>query len=179
MKLFEAVLTGFLIFTGIYEPEAAQPKTESDLLLYAQSKMKINDYVDMIRAVEIGNKYYPHIEKEIVLSLGFIESDFNKYAHNINTNGTEDFGLYQQNSRYYPERFKIAKTILDKEKIYRSDYNNPYDIYLNTLACYIYLDWCFKQKQSRTEGIKKYNGMGIQTEIYLKKFLDVYFFKAV
>ena len=178
MKLFEAVLTGFLIFTGVYEPETTPPKTESDLLLYAQSKMKINDYVDMIRAIEIGNKYYPHIEKEIVLSIIYIESDFSKYGFNINENGTVDCGLSGQNSKYYFDRFKTAKIILDKEKIYRPDYNNPYDIYLNTLACYIHLDWCFKQKQSRTEGIKKYNGAGAQTEAYLKKFLDVYFFMA-
>lgn len=178
MKLFEVILTSFLIFTGIYEPETTQPKTESDLLLYAQSKMKINDYVEMLRALEIGERYFG-IEQEIVLSVLFIESEFKVYAHNTNDNGTEDYGLSQQNSKYYAERFQAVKRILDKEKIFRSDYNNPYDIYLNVLSCYYYLDVCFKLKQSKTKGIKKYNGVGYQTEIYLKKFLDVYFFKAV
>ena len=180
MKLFEAILTGALLLADLYNPVPADvPKAESDLLQYAQSKMKINDYVDMLRAIEVGSKYFPHIEPEIVLSVFYIESHFDKYALNTNTNETEDYGLSQQNSKYYKDRFKTAKIILDKEKLFRSDWNNPYDIYLNVLACYIHLDWCFKQKQSKTEGIKKYNGMGIQTEIYLKKFLDVYYFMAV
>ena len=152
MKLLLSALT--LFFLSANYPQSVVKK-ESDLLIYAQSKMSINNYVDMMRALEIGERYF-NTEKDIVLSVIFIESDFNVWAYNEVTN---DYGLSQQNGKYILDRYLTVKKILDKEKI-ECNVNHRFDIYLNVLACYYYLDHCIELKGTKSKGIKKYNGTG-------------------
>lgn len=167
MKLLISLITLFLISASF--PQEVKEK-ENNLLTYAQSKMSINNYVDMMRALEIGERYF-NTEKDIVLTVIFIESDFNVWAYNEVTN---DYGLSQQNGKYILDRYTAVKKILDKEKI-ECNINHRFDIYLNVLACYYYLDHCIELKGSKSQGIKKYNGTGKRAEAYLNKFLGVYY----
>ena len=76
MKLLISLITLFLISASF--PQEIKEK-ENSLLTYAQTKMSINNYVDMMRALEIGERYF-NTEKDIVLAVIFIESDFNVWA---------------------------------------------------------------------------------------------------
>ena len=167
MKLFITLLT--ILFISANYPQEVKQK-ESNLLVYAQSKMNIVDYVCMMRAIEIGEKYY-NVNRDIVLAVIFIESDFKVNAVNRKT---KDYGLSQQNDKYYLARYKHVSMILDAEKI-SYDINNKYDIYLNVLSCFYYLDHCINLKDSKSQGVKKYNGTGKRAEAYLNKFLEVYY----
>ena len=167
MKLLLLLLTLFFISASF--PQEVKEK-ENSLLTYAQTKMSINNYVDMVRALEIGERYF-NTEKDIVLTVIFIESDFNVFAHNEVTN---DYGLSQQNGKYILDRYETVKKILDKEKI-ECNVNHRFDIYLNVLACYYYLDHCIELKGTKSKGIKKYNGAGKDAEKYMYKVIDTYF----
>ena len=163
------ILLSLLMVSAKVPAEPIQEK-ESDLLIYAQNKMSLNNYVDMMRAIEIGERYFK-VDRDIVLSIIYIESDFNVWAHNEETN---DYGLSQQNGKYILDRYILVKKILDKEKI-ECNVNHRFDIYLNVLSCFYYLDFCINQKGSITKGIKKYNGTGKRAEAYLNKFLGAYY----
>lgn len=167
MKLLISLLT--ILFISANYPQDVKQK-ESDLLIYAQSKMCIDDYVDMMRAIEIGEKYY-NVDRDIVLAVIFIESDFKVNAVNRKT---KDYGLSQQNDKYHLARYKLVSKILDAEKI-RYNIDNKYDIYLNVLSCFYYLDHCINLKGSKSLGVKKYNGAGKRADAYLNKFLGVYY----
>lgn len=167
MKLLLLLLTLFFISASF--PQEVKEK-ENSLLTYAQSKMSINNYVDMVRALEIGERYF-NTDKDIVLAVLFIESDFNVWAYNKETN---DYGLSQQNGKYILDRYLTVKKILDKEKI-ECNVNHRFDIYLNVLACYYYLDHCIELKGTKSKGIKKYNGTGKDAEKYMYKVIDIYF----
>lgn len=167
MKLLIALLTLFFISASF--PQEIKEK-ENSLLTYAQTKMSINNYVDMVRALEIGERYF-NTDKDIVLAVLFIESDFNVWAYNKETN---DYGLSQQNGKYILDRYTIVKEILDKERI-ECNINHRFNIYLNVLACYYYLDHCIELKGSKSQGIKKYNGIGVRAELYMYKVIDIYF----
>lgn len=167
MKLIISLLT--ILFISANYPAEVKEK-ESNLLVYAQSKMALNDYVCMMRAIEIGEKYF-NVNRDIVLAVIFIESDFKVNAVNRKT---KDYGLSQQNDKYYLARYKHVSMILDAEKI-RYNINNKYDIYLNVLSCFYYLDHCINLKDSKSQGVKKYNGTGKRAEAYLNKFLEVYY----
>lgn len=167
MKLILSTLT--LFFLSANYPDEVKEK-ESDLIVYAQSKMPLNDYVCMMRAVEIGERYY-NVDRDIVLAVILIESDFKVNAVNRKT---KDYGLSQQNDKYLLDRYKLVAKILDKERI-EYNINNKYDIYLNVLSCFYYLDFCIELKQSKSQGVKKYNGSGARADAYLNKFLGVYF----
>ena len=167
MKLLIALLT--ILFISANYPQEVKQK-ESDLLVYAQQKMNIDDYVSTMRAIEIGEKYY-NVDRDIVLAVIFVESDFNVNAVNRKT---RDYGLSQQNDKYYLARYKLVAKILDAEKI-SYDINNKYDIYLNVLSCFYYLDYCINLKGSKSQGVKKYNGAGKRADAYLNKFMDVYY----
>lgn len=167
MKLLIALLT--ILFISASFPQEVKEK-ENSLLTYAQTKMSINNYVDMMRALEIGERYFK-TDKDIVLAVLYIESDFNVWAYNEETN---DYGLSQQNGKYILDRYIIVKEILDKEKI-DCNINHRFNIYLNVLACYYYLDHCIELKGSKSQGIKKYNGIGVRAELYMYKVIDVYF----
>jgi len=167
MKLLISLLT--ILFISANYPQEVKQK-ESNLLTYAQSKMSIDDYVCMMRAIEIGERYF-FIDRDIVLTVIFIESDFKVNAVNRKT---LDYGLSQQNDKYHLARYKLVSKILDAEKI-RYNINNKYDIYLNVLSCFYYLDHCINQKGSKSQGVKKYNGTGKRAEAYLNKFLCVYY----
>ena len=167
MKLLISLIT--ILFISANYPSEVKEK-ESDLLIYAQQKMNIDDYVSMMRAVEIGERYY-NVDRDIVLTVILIESDFKVNAVNIKT---KDYGLSQQNDKYYLDRYKLVSKILDAEKI-EYDINNKYDIYLNVLSCFYYLDHCINLKGSKSLGVKKYNGSGKRAEAYLNKFLGVYY----
>ena len=167
MKLILSALTLFLISAN-YPAEIIEK--ESDLLIYAQQKMDIDDYVSMMRAVEIGERYY-NVDRDIVLAVIFIESDFKVNAVN---RMTKDYGLSQQNDKYYLARYKLVSKILDAEKI-RYNIDNKYDISLNVLSCFYYLDHCINLKASKSQGVKKYNGSGKRADAYLNKFLGVYY----
>ena len=167
MKFMIALLTLFLLSAN-YPTEVKEK--ESDLLIYAQQKMDIDDYVSMMRAIEIGERYY-NVDRDIVLAVIFIESDFKVNAVNRKT---LDYGLSQQNDKYYLDRYKLVSIILDAEKI-SYDINNKYDIYLNVLSCFYYLDHCINLKDSKSQGVKKYNGTGKRADAYLNKFLEVYY----
>ena len=172
MKLLIALITIFFISANY--PAEPEKEKESDLLIYAQSKMNIDDYVSMMRAIEIGERYF-FIDRDIVLTVIFIESEFKVIRKSKqNENGTFDYGLSQQNDKYYLARYKLVSKILDAEKI-EYDINNKYDIYLNVLSCFYYLDHCINQKGSKSQGVKKYNGTGKRAEAYLNKFLCVYY----
>lgn len=170
MKLIIILLTLFFISASF--PQEVKEK-ENSLLTYAQNKMSINNYVDMMRALEIGERYF-NTEKDIVLTVIFIESDFNVWAYNEVTN---DYGLSQQNGKYILDRYLTVKKILDKEKI-ECNVNHRFDIYLNVLACYYYLDHCIELKGTKSKGIKKYNGTGKDAEKYMYKVIDTYFKNA-
>ena len=171
MKLIISLITIFFISAN-YPAEVKEK--ESDLLIYAQQKMDIDDYVNMMRAVEIGEKYY-NVDRDIVLAVIFIESDFKVIRKSKkNDNGTFDYGLSQQNDKYYLARYKLVSKILDAEKI-SYDINNKYDIYLNVLSCFYYLDHCINLKDSKSQGVKKYNGAGKRADAYLNKFFGVYY----
>lgn len=167
MKLLLSLLTLFFISASF--PQEVKEK-ENSLLTYAQTKMSINNYVDMVRALEIGERYF-NTDKDIVLAVLYIESDFNVWAYNEETN---DYGLSQQNGKYILDRYTIVKEILDKEKI-ECNINHRFNIYLNVLACYYYLDHCIELKGSKSQGIKKYNGIEVRAELYMYKVIDVYF----
>lgn len=167
MKLLISLITLFLISASF--PQEIKEK-ENSLLTYAQTKMSINNYVDMMRALEIGERYF-NTEKDIVLAVIFIESDFNVWAYNEETN---DYGLSQQNGKYILDRYLTVKIILDKERI-ECNINHRFDIYLNVLACYYYLDHCIELKGSKSQGIKKYNGTGKDAEKYMYKVIDTYY----
>jgi soluble lytic murein transglycosylase-like protein len=167
MKFMIALLTLFLLSAN-YPAEVKEK--ESNLLIYAQNKMSLNDYVSMMRAIEIGERYY-NVDRDIVLAVIFIESDFKVNAVNRKT---LDYGLSQQNDKYHLARYKLVSKILDAEKI-EYDINNKYDIYLNVLSCFYYLDHCINLKASKSQGVKKYNGTGKRAEAYLNKFLEVYY----
>lgn len=167
MKLFIALLT--ILFISANYPQEVKQK-ESNLLIYAQQKMNIDDYVSTMRAIDIGEKYYD-VDRDVVLAVIFIESDFKVNAVNRKT---KDYGLSQQNEKYYLARYKHVSRILDAEKV-SYDINNKYDIYLNVLSCFYYLDHCINLKGSKSQGVKKYNGVGKRAEAYLNKFLDVYY----
>ena len=167
MKLLISLIT-ILFISANYPAEVKE--NESDLLIYAQNKMSFNDYVCMMRAVEIGERYY-NVDRDIVLAVILIESDFKVNAVNRKT---KDYGLSQQNDKYYIERYKLVSKILDAEKI-SYDINNKYDIYLNVLSCFYYLDHCINLKDSKSQGVKKYNGVGKRADAYLNKFLEVYY----
>ena len=167
MKLVLSLLT--ILFISANYPQEVKQK-ESNLITYAQSKMSVDDYVCMMRSIEIGEKYY-NVDRNIVLAVIFIESDFKVNAVNKKT---RDYGLSQQNDKYYLARYKHVSRILDAEKI-RYDINNKYDIYLNVLSCFYYLDHCINLKGSKSQGVKKYNGVGKRADAYLNKFLDVYY----
>ena len=167
MKLLISLLT--ILFISANYPQEVKPK-ESDLLVYAQQKLNIDDYVSTMRAIEIGEKYY-NVDRDIVLAVIFVESDFNVNAVNRKT---RDYGLSQQNDKYYLARYKLVAKILDAEKV-SYDINNKYDIYLNVLSCFYYLDHCINLKGSRSQGVKKYNGAGKRADAYLNKFMDVYY----
>lgn len=171
MKLKLILTLAFILFLfgDKIKPEEPQEK-EHSLLIYAQSKMSIDDYVSMIRALEIGQKYFA-IDKDIVLAVIFIESDFKVKAVNKTT---LDYGLTQQNNRYYLARYKHVKKYLDKEKI-DCNIDDKYDIYLNVLSAFYYLDLCIKQKGTITQGIKKYNGIGLNAEKYKNKVVGAYY----
>jgi len=53
MKLLISLLT--ILFISANYPQEVKQK-ESNLLTYAQSKMSIDDYVCMMRAIEIGER---------------------------------------------------------------------------------------------------------------------------
>lgn len=167
MKLILSLITLFFISASF--PQEVKQK-ENSLLTYAQNKMSINNYGDMVRALEIGERYFK-TDKDIVLAVLYIESDFNVWAYNEETN---DYGLSQQNGKYILDRYTLVKEILDKEKI-ECNVNHRFNIYLNVLACYYYLDHCIELKGSKSQGIKKYNGIGTRAELYMYKVIDVYF----
>lgn len=167
MKLLISLLT--ILFISANYPQEVKQK-ESNLLIYAQQKMNIDDYVSTMRAIEIGEKYY-NVDRDIVLAVIYIESDFKVNAVNRKT---RDYGLSQQNEKFLIARYKHVSRILDAEKI-RYDINNKYDIYLNVLSCFYYLDHCINLKGSKSQGVKKYNGAGKSAEAYLNKFLSVYY----
>jgi len=73
MKLIISLLILFFISASF--PQEVKEK-ENSLLTYAQTKMSINNYVDMVRALEIGERYF-NTDKDIVLAVLYIESDFN------------------------------------------------------------------------------------------------------
>lgn len=174
MKNLVLLLSIFFLFScNSIQRVEEKPKEEHKLLVYAQSKMSINNYVDMMRALEIGERYF-NTEKDIVLAVIFIESDFNVFAYNEVTN---DYGLSQQNGKYILDRYTTVKKILDKEKI-ECNVNHRFDIYLNVLACYYYLDHCIELKGTKSKGIKKYNGTGKDAEKYMYKVIDTYFKNA-
>ena len=102
MKLLISLITLFLISASF--PQEVKEK-ENSLLTYAQSKMYINNYVDMMRALEIGERYF-NTEKDIVLAVIYIESDFKVFAYNEETN---DYGLSQQNGKYILDRYITVK----------------------------------------------------------------------
>ena len=85
MKLFIALLT--ILFISANYPQDVKQK-ESHLLTYAQSKMSVDDYVCMMRAIGIGEKYFD-VDRDIVLAVIFIESDFKVNAVNRKT---KDYG---------------------------------------------------------------------------------------
>ncbi|HQE59855.1 MAG TPA: hypothetical protein PLA54_11775 [Spirochaetota bacterium] len=167
MKLLISLLT--ILFISANYPQDVKHK-ESDLLIYAQQKMNIDDYVSTMRAIEIGEKYFD-VDRDIVLAVIFIEYDFKVNAVNRKT---KDYGLSQQNDKYYLARYKHVSRILDAEKI-SYDINNKYNIYLNVLSCFYYLDHCMNLKGSKSQGVKKYNGAGKRADAYLNKFLRVYY----
>ena len=72
MKLLISLIT--ILFISANYPSEVKEK-ESDLLIYAQQKMDIDDYVSMMRAIEIGERYY-NVDRNTVLAVIFIESDF-------------------------------------------------------------------------------------------------------
>jgi len=77
------------------------------------------------------------IDYKIVMSLISIESQYRIVVIGKNKNGSKDFGLSQQNSRYIKQRYRAAEEYLNKYKIKYS--NSNFDISKNIFSCYMLL----------------------------------------
>lgn len=109
----------------------------------------------LMQALIIGQQEFD-INYKAVLAIISIESNFKITA--VGNNGTsKDFGLTQQNSRYYESRYKNSEKYLDNYGINYS--NSKFDIYKNVISCYIYLDYLRKSKHTNNlyEIVDAYN----------------------
>jgi hypothetical protein len=93
------------------------------------------DVINVTKVIWIGSKQYG-INPNHVFATIALESYFNPYALGINKD-SQDFGLTQQNSKYWKKRFKVAAKILTAYGI-QHNLKNPYDTALNVMACILY-----------------------------------------
>ena len=77
------------------------------------------------------------IDYKIVMSLISIESQYRIVVTGRNRNGSKDFGLTQQNSRYVKQRYRATENFLNDYKIKYT--NSNFDIGKNIFACYMLL----------------------------------------
>jgi len=138
-------------------------------------------YTNITQAILIGQKQFPFIHYKKILALISIESHWNIYATNKNSNNTYDYGLTQQNSKFIDIRYNKAKTICNKYNVtYTSSY---YDIILNIISAYIYVAdiqyyiTCPKQQiiayNTGIKGSYKYN-KNSDAFPYYQKFYKIY-----
>jgi len=104
------------------------------------TQANIQKCVDLLYA---GEEEF-NVEYKIVLAIMSVESQYNISAIGKNYNKKKklvstDFGLSQQNSKYYKDRYKAAMPFLD-EAGFKYDVNNRFDIGLNIYSCYMYLN---------------------------------------
>jgi hypothetical protein len=83
---------------------------------------------------------YPHINHKYLLSTILTESEMDIYCvpKHRNENGSIDYGLSQQNSRYIKERYAKARKILKSMHIKHT--KNKFDILVNVMAGAVTLD---------------------------------------
>jgi hypothetical protein len=89
------------------------------------------------RLLQIGETQFDYNHKDIV-ALMLLESEMNIHATGRNEDSI-DYGLLQHNSNSISDRYKEAAKYLDE---YHISYNihNKYDIALNIISCFLYLD---------------------------------------
>lgn len=106
-----------------------------------------------------------NIEKEVLISIAKIESNFNNAAKNTNFNGSIDYGIMQINSFWLKHFQKKGYT----KSFILSPCGNIY------AAAYI-LNYCFAKKKNFSLAIECYNkGEKIkETGSYFKKFKKYY-----
>lgn len=93
---------------------------------------------EFIQAILIGYETYS-IHPRIVLSIIEIESNYKIKAYNKNKNKTLDYGLSQINEDNWDWLSAKSKKVLEENNIKHSD--NKYNISLNVMNCFSYLDW--------------------------------------
>lgn len=136
-------------------------------------------YVDMIY---FGSELYGIDYKDIIAVIT-IESGWNPLAYNYNNNTlkSEDYGIAQINTQHLDGNYKVAKKICDKYKIKYT--NSIYDIRLNILSAFIYLDDTRTELKSlnafeNERWIKSYN-VGVRGSIAYKIKADKYYSKFI
>lgn len=75
---------------------------------------------NMISSFHNAGQYY-NVNPSITMALGKIESNYNQYAYNLNTNGTADVGVMQINTVWIPNLTKNGMT--DPRKLYEYEFN--------------------------------------------------------
>ena len=64
--------------------------------------------LDFVMVMRHYGEDYAGLDANWLLALAYHESRFNTEAYRRNTNGTNDVGLYQHNSRYWNRRLRMA-----------------------------------------------------------------------
>lgn len=136
-------------------------------------------FVDMIY---FGSEYYK-IDYKNIICIITIESEWNYLEYHVNRNNTIDYGLCQINSIHIESDYKIARELCDKYKIkYGKDI---YDIKLNILSAFIYLDYS-RSELNRLSDFNKYRwitsyntGVRGSGSIHYKEYADKYWNKFI
>jgi hypothetical protein len=136
-------------------------------------------YIDMIY---LGSEYFG-IDYKNIIAIITIESEWNPLAYNCNRNyiTSEDYGLCQINTQHLESNYNCAKKICDKYKI--SYTNSYYDIKLNILSAFIYLNDTRTELYnlgdfSKYRWITSYN-CGVRGSILYKESAEIYWNKFI
>lgn len=137
----------------------------------------------LAKTLQLGETQF-NINYQDVLSIISVESEFDPKAFNYNKNKTTDYGLTQINDVNWDRLTETSRKILKRYGISYS--NNKYDIPLNVMNCFVYLNWSnFELKQKKVYSFKtliqSYNvGIGgslsnsrnfiVKREAYYNKF---------
>lgn len=100
--------------------------------IYHWDKQKINTATEILY---IAEKHYKIEVNDIIATIS-LESHFNPQAIGINKNSF-DYGLTQQNSKYFIKRYLFSMKILDKYNI-KYDSADIFDIGLNLMSCVLF-----------------------------------------
>lgn len=142
---------------------------------------KIDRLTDVIF---VGWKEYD-IPYEMVLTIISIESRYKIHVKSWNYEDNFDYGLTQINSENIKRLSRVSSRVLKKYNI-EHDPKNQFDIALNVMNCFSYLDWSRshlikKKKFIKKRWVQSYNvgiaGLRLKRfkksrELYWEKYLD-------